>query len=362
MVLLFSLLLSAPSWGQTDNKLIAEEITPLGETNAAALVSAVVSPALKAEAKEAAKDFGFEYLNIKTPEPIATAATYKATAIGRTYMVNNPFDMEDLSNPFNLPRMGGIRKELKKQQKDQDFEKFVNTLFEYKTAPKKTIINNKPPVVAPFWMLFSLLGILSFFTYLTVSYKTDIKKTLQAFASSTTAAQQFRDQKNIFTPYSLSSYSLFVLTMGHFAFVAGNLWSAAGEQETNWSVSPLLLSILGVAGVYALKHAQVKLLSIVFPFKQQLDYYNYIIANGNKVVGMALTPILFLLVYSPETVKFFSLYTALTILGVAYLYRYVRSAIAANDVILMNKVHFFIYLCSVEIVPVLILLKLLSII
>ncbi len=359
LFLMLFLFVQSGVWAQPQagNKLIAEDISPVVETNPVV----ETAPIIKIE-REPSKDFGFEKLDVQKSNIKTKKYNYKAGEIDRSFMVNNPFDMEDLSNPFNLPRKGSnIRRDFKKKE-SQDIEKFFNSLFEYKVTQKKTVVNKKPEVVAPYWILFSMLGMLSFFTYMLVSYKGEIKKTMQVFGSSTSAGQQYRDQKNIFTPYSLFSYSLFVLAMGHFVFVAGNLWLSSKELEPNWSFQNLFLSILGISGIFFLKHNQVRIIGSIFPFKQQLDYYNFIISNSNKVMAFVFTPLLFLLVYSPDPVKFFTLYTALSLVGLSYLYRYFRSAIAASDIILVNKFHFFIYLCSVELAPVLLLLKLLSII
>jgi hypothetical protein len=343
---------------ESEKKLIAD-VSPESELNvknpAPVQFTASVIP------RESSKDFDFEKLSVEKFEN-QNSNKYNPDSIDRTYSFNNPFDIEDLSNPFNLPRNGTKLVRQTKKKGSQDLDKFVSTLFEYKAAPKKSVLVKKPPVVSPSWFLFSLLALMGLFTYTLVSYKTDIKKTFQAYKHITIANQQFRDQKTIFTPFSLISYALFLLALGHFAFISNNLFLAQNDINQDWTLSSLIISILGVSGILFLKHTQIRILGIVFPFKQQLDYYNYIISNGNRMVGLLVAPLLFLMAYSPDQIKYFTLYTVITLLGFSYLYRYLRSCVAAIGIISANKFHFFIYLCSVEIAPLLILLKFLSII
>jgi hypothetical protein len=360
LILLFFLVASCIVSAQVeDEKKLIADVSPESELNVKAPLP--VQNYSTVSQKEPSKDFGFEKLSVEKFDK-TSSINYKSDSIDRSFSFNNPFDIEDLSNPFNLPRNGTKFIRQNKKKGTQDFDKFINALFEYKTPPKKSVLVKKPPIIAPSWVLYSLLLLMGIFTYVIVVYKAEIKKTFQAFRHITLANQQFRDQKTVFTPFSLISYGLFLLSVGHFAFLANNIFLAKNDLNQDWSVNAMFLSILGVTGVLFLKQTQIRLLGLIFPFKQQLDYYNYIITNGNRIIGILITPILFLLAFSPDYIKYFSLYTVITLLGFSYLYRYLRSCIAAIGLISANKLHFFIYLCAVEIAPILILLKFLSII
>ena len=283
--------------------------------------------------------------------------------IDRGFLVNNPFDIDDSSNPFNLPRNGTYSSKFSKKNKDnQQVDKFFKELFAYKSVSKKTVSNRRPSVVAPIWLLFTLLLLLSFYTYVIVAYRKEVFKTLQAFKNISWVIQPFREQKNIFTPFSLLSTSLYILSIGHFSFIALNLWLSRSEQEQEWSFSMLIFCILLGLALFIVKLGQVRFFGMVYPVSQQMDYYNFVISNNSRVCGLFLSPILFLMVYPPDVIKYFTLYAVLMILAASYLFRYIKSGIAASKIITANKLHFFIYLCSVEIAPVFIILKFLTII
>jgi hypothetical protein len=100
----------------------------------------------------------------------------------------------------------------------------------------------------------------------------------------------------------------------------------------------------------------------IFPFKQQLNYNYFILNNTFKVLALVLTPLLFFMTYSPESVKLFAMYTGLLLVAASGVYSFFRMTLASTEIILENKFHFFIYLCGVELAPLLILLKFLSVI
>lgn len=354
-LLLFCLPISLYAQPITENKLLAEEISPIVETKAAAEVVYDRIP------KSAIKKVSFENLDVKKSD-FNNKAVFSLSRIDRSFSVNNPFDIEDLSNPFNLSRPGSKNRILTKEKESQNFQKFFHTLFEYRETAKKTVLNKNPELVAPYWILFSLLLMLVTFAYQTVVFKSENRKMFQAYTSSTAALQQYRDKKNNLGLYDIISNALFVLSAGHFIFMASNIWMHSKEIEPNWNFSALALSFFGVSAVYFSKYLKLLGLGMFFSFKSQLNYYNYIISNGNRVLALLLTPLLFFMVYSPESIKLLSLYVGISILSLNFGYRYFRTAVASSDIIMEHKFHFFIYLCAIELAPVLILFKLLSVI
>jgi len=356
LVLLLSSFVAKTQGGE-ENKMLAEELSKSTELKAAVPVQNFYA----FKRREAEADADFEKFEVKK-EQYKSSISYEAGAIDRTYSVNNPFDVEDLNNPFNLARSGSRVRNNAKKKDSESYQKFFSALFEYKQAPKKSVVNKKPEMVPPSWMLFSLLSVLSVFAYQIVAFKAENKKTLQAFASSSSALQQHRDQKTMLTPHKLLSDILFVLTLGHFVYVGTNVYLHSGDIAYNWSLSNLLLSIVGVSAISFLKNFQTKIMGTIFPFKQQLNYNYFILNNTFKVLALVLTPLLFFMTYSPESVKLFAMYTGLLLVAASGVYSFFRMTLASTEIILENKFHFFIYLCGVELAPLLILLKFLSVI
>ena len=269
--------------------------------------------------------------------------------LDRKYYNNNIFDIDESDNPFALPIEGRKAKRKLKENNRQNPPIAIKELFSTSSENSQRI---------PQWLIFILLGLLSFMTILVTIYRKDVNATFMAFLNTSPAKNNQRNQNTFLKIESFSSYILFVWSMGTFCFLIPQILV---EETTFNSFGALLLCIGGIAGIYVLKHLQLRTLSFVLPFPQEISAYNFAISNTNKVLGYLLIPILFLLAYSPENAQTLVLYASFTILAFIYLYRTLKGLSTIGSIILFHKFHFFIYLCAVEIAPILILLKLLSI-
>lgn len=269
--------------------------------------------------------------------------------LNRKYYNNNIFDIDESDNPFALPIKGRKSQRQRKRQESNEELISFSDLFES---------NNNTTGSIPQWLIFILLGILSFMTILLTVFPKTINTIFQGFLTPSAARNIQRDQGNLLRFESFSSYILFVVSMGTFCFLIPQIMIE--EYDFN-SFAFLALSVLGVIAVYSLKHLQLKILSFILPFPQEVDYYSFAVSNTNKVLGYFLVPILFLLAYVPENAQIIVLYASFVFLGLIYLYRSLKGLAVAGNIILFHKFHFFTYLCAVEIAPILILLKLLSI-
>ena len=146
--------------------------------------------------------------------------------------------------------------------------------------------------------------------------------------------------------------------MGTFCFVLPQFFA---EDTTFNTLGSLILCMLGVGAIYILKYIQLRIVGLILPYENEIGFYSFIVSITNKVIGYLLLPALFILAYVPQSAQFYVLYILLGILAIIYIYRALRGLAIGSNTILFHKFHFFIYLCTVEIAPVVILLKLLSI-
>ncbi|NJN77358.1 MAG: DUF4271 domain-containing protein [Saprospiraceae bacterium] len=99
-------------------------------------------------------------------------------------------------------------------------------------------------------------------------------------------------------------------------------------------------------------------MSYIFPFSKEMNLYNFMIAIFNFVMGIVLLPIIIFVAFTSSNTHTPLLYFALSVVLIIYLFRMIRSLLIVNKYLIHNKFHFFMYLCTVEIAPILILLKL----
>lgn len=267
--------------------------------------------------------------------------------LDRQYFINNIFDIDESDNPFALHFEGRKTKLKTPKNKEQ-----VNVFFELFAAKKDSSKG------IPQWLIFILLGILCFTSILIAIYRKEINTTFQAFFNTSSARNLYREQTSFLKLESFSSYILFAFSMGTYCFLIVQILSPYSPLK---SLGSLLLCIMGVASIYFLKYIQLKIIAFILPFSQEIDFYNFTISNTNKILGFLLIPILFLLAYSSLENQSSILYFSFFLLALVYSYRTLKGLSMAGSIIILHKFHFFIYLCAVEVAPILILLKLLSI-
>lgn len=265
----------------------------------------------------------------------------------RKYYNNNIFDIDESDNPFALTGSKKNRQSSAREKRKKEGTAIFSQLFASKSGKEKEGTQ---------WLIFFLLGILCFMTMLLAVYPKDARLTFQAFISTSANKNVQREQAGFLKIESLSSYLLFAFSMGTFLFLAVDIIQQDNPFNT---FGMLLLFIVGVACVYTLKHLQLKVLSLILPCHQEIEAYNFILFNTNKALGFVLLPLLFLVAYVPLGVQNTAFYASIILLGLIYMYRTLKGLVAAASLILFRKFHFIIYLCAVEIAPMLILLKLL---
>jgi hypothetical protein len=292
----------------------------------------------------------FDLAKTKTVSYLSTKFKVKKDALSRKYYNNNLFDIEESDNPFALPIGNNKSKQKTKIKDNPDNQLAFSELFALNG-------NNDEQGVAK-WMIFVLLGLLSLMSIIIAIYKKEVSVIFQAFLSTSSGQNGQREQGGILTLERFSSYILFIFGMGTFCFFIPQILLKDFQFNT---FGALCLFISGVGSVYFLKHIQLKVLSYILPFRQEIEAYNFILSNTNKALGFIIVPLLFLIAYTPSTGQTMSLYFSFILLSLIYIYRALKGLATAGSIILFHKFHFFVYLCAVEIAPIVILLKILSI-
>jgi len=92
--------------------------------------------------------------------------------------------------------------------------------------------------------------------------------------------------------------------------------------------------------------------------KRLLDAINYsfIITTINLIVGLILIPINLIIAFGPEFLVNKTIIFGLVIVALTYLLRWLRGFLNSLRIIIGDSFHFLLYLCTCEIVPVMIII------
>lgn len=155
------------------------------------------------------------------------------------------------------------------------------------------------------------------------------------------------------TPYILL-YVNFLLNAAMFIFLVVRVF----KEETfgSWAFLATCLGIVLV--IFLSKHLLLLITRGLFPVENEVRRYDFLVMIFNCVLGLFLLPLNLLLAFSNENYDYFLVYWTLGLVALFYLYRAFRASQIGFKILADNQFHFLLYLCAVEIAPVLLLVKL----
>jgi len=115
--------------------------------------------------------------------------------------------------------------------------------------------------------------------------------------------------------------------------------------------------LLAISLVVFGKHIVLFVMREVFPIRKEVAEYNFTITLFLSILGLILMPCNLILGFAPHTMATISLYFIgiVTVLVLGYLA--FRAFLIGSKFLSTNRFHFFMYLCTVEIAPLFILVK-----
>lgn len=153
--------------------------------------------------------------------------------------------------------------------------------------------------------------------------------------------------------YSLLFNLLFGLFLVRLIAAAG-ISSLLVDFEAGW-----LLLFVAITLVYGVKYIFYKFIGRIFGLKEQVSYYLSQVFLMNRLLALLLVPTLAILYYAPAQAAHFMLVVLIIAVTLALLLRYIRGIRITSQVLGANTIHFILYFCTVEILPTLIISKIL---
>lgn len=204
------------------------------------------------------------------------------------------------------------------------------------------------------FLFVTILIMFIILTLIVTIFRILIEKIWKAFINDNLLNQLHREQSSGLAVAYFILYLLFFINGGLFAFLATRYFNIT---ISGFNVYALLLCMGALAGFFIAKHVVLWFVGSVFPVGKEVDAYQFTIMIFNIVTGLILVPVVLFIAYAPVSTTKAVLYGAFVLLGLIYLFLYLRGLFIASRFIAGNKFHFLLYLCAVEIAPILAILK-----
>jgi hypothetical protein len=279
-----------------------------------------------------------------------------ATPYGKGQQGDNPFELtprlevsvdpaainpEDTGNPFDIVAPAGAGKTIPKKPAP--------------TPVPEVVVDDKPANDNNILVIANVV-ILLLLTILVTLFRSHLGRSYRAFLNDNLLSQLQRERDTVGgLPYYLF-YIVSLLTGGLFTFLIAKAYGLIPEQSHYFH----LLLCAGLVIVFFLfKHLLLSIIAYIFPVSKEVALYNMTIIVFSIMIGLFLLPANLLLSFGSETISQGTIYVALAGILLIYAFQSLRALFIANKFLLFHKFHFLLYICTVEVVPIVILARLL---
>ena len=259
----------------------------------------------------------------------------------------NSFAQEQ--NPFELTYRQ-LQKESVIGVSDNPFDK-LNPV-EIKTEEQ---VIQKPVLTDKSSNFFLLIGLLLLLALLLTFLRSFAVRSVGAFGTDNLFNFLYREMSGRgILPYLLL-YIFFFINMGVIIYFAYPFIAEKMNKVFKPDFYILFLLPFFISGI---KHLILTFVGFIFPVRKESDRYQFLMVVTGISIGLFISPINIFFPYLNDSWKQLLIYFVIFIVGLILLYHYLRGLTICVRFIGSHQFHFLLYICTVEIAPVLILVKL----
>ena len=202
-----------------------------------------------------------------------------------------------------------------------------------------------------------MITVLLLMAFLFILFRAFVARSYRAFINDNILSQLLRDQGFIPSLPYLLFYLLFFINIGFFLFLFCKYFGIQVAATDFMSLATLSGALLAL---FIAKHLVLAIIEGIFPAQKEIRRYNFTIIIFTIILGMVLVPFNLLVAYGPEEMLPTLFWIVFGVIGLFYLYRTLRGIFIANRFLALHQFHFLLYICTVEIAPVVVIVKIIK--
>ncbi|KAA8481524.1 uncharacterized protein DUF4271 [Arcticibacter tournemirensis] len=204
------------------------------------------------------------------------------------------------------------------------------------------------------WVVAFIFVLLMLFAVLRNAFNKELSAMIHAFFSNRVLGQ-INKEENFFNSWPfVFLYLLFGFTIGMFLYQCGKYFQLSyGYSGVSWFFR---LSFI-VIGLYTLKIIIIKILGFLFDAGKIVKEYISILFMSYFNLALLFLPIVIAFSLTPARFAPYYIYLSFILIGFIFFFQFLRAITNILSGYRFPKVYLFIYLCALEICPLLILIK-----
>ncbi|PPK87311.1 uncharacterized protein DUF4271 [Neolewinella xylanilytica] len=195
-------------------------------------------------------------------------------------------------------------------------------------------------------------------TSLWVLFRDLLQQCVRAITNDNVMTQLYRRRSGGQISALWMCYLFFLLSAGFFLYLVSIEFGITLPVTGVWG--RWLTFTLLVMGAVGFKLVLLTLLGRIYPLRKELSRYTFLLMVFSILVGILLVPINLLISYAPESFRHSFLVGGMVVLAIVYLLHLVRGLFIANYYVGSRPLHFLLYICTIEIAPLLLVYRYLS--
>lgn len=256
-------------------------------------------------------------------------------------------DMDYMSdNPFEVSHVPYRRSELKEQA-----TKGVTQSNTNKSNSRSIVSVKSTSNTFIFWLVLFTLLLLAIVVNV---QRNAISKVAKSITNENVLKLSKREENGGLTGHYIMLYVMFFINLACFIYLIAKHYTGF-DGFSNW-----LIVFSAVSIVYIARHISMAFIGNIFDISKDSSLYSFTIMTFNIFLGLVLIPVNLVVAFSPLEISRPAMYVGIGLILILLLIRIARGLLIGARFIGEHLFQFFLYLCTFEIAPILILLRILG--
>lgn len=204
------------------------------------------------------------------------------------------------------------------------------------------------------WLFLLLVGISLYFAILKTVFSKYFSNLIRVFFNTSLRQTQLTEQLIDVPQASLLFNVLFFLASGTYIYLLLNWLNVVEEGAAS---RYLLFAIAIPTLVYSVKFLVLKFFGWLTGLQKDAKLYSFNVFLINKVIGVVLLPLSFLIAFGGNSIAQVSIILSITAICILLLMRFYKSFGMMQGRLKVGSWHFFLYMICLEILPILLIIK-----
>lgn len=207
------------------------------------------------------------------------------------------------------------------------------------------------------WLVGVIVVLMLFLAVIRVSYPNEVLTMIQGFYNNRVLSQ-INKEDNLFNSWPfIFLYLLFGFTIGMFLYLVSKFTQLGGVTE---GFNLYLVFSVSILVLFILKVITVRFLGFLFDIPRLVREYVSILYLSYFNTAIVFLPLVLIMAFSSRILAPSFVVLAILILVIIFIFQFLRVGASIFKTYSLSKFYLILYLCTLEIGPILILIKVLG--